>query len=68
MIATEKQRPNLFRERGLEKIDGKNAKRLRPHLKVMLATGYFSRAKEAESVAKLLFKPLRADQIEAEIR
>lgn len=46
----------------------KRAKQLRPGLKVMLETGYFSRASEARSVAELLFKPLRADQIEAEIR
>lgn len=46
----------------------KQAKALRPGLKVLLATGYFSRAHEARAVAKLLFKPLRADQIEAEIR
>jgi DNA-binding NtrC family response regulator len=46
----------------------KQAKLLRPNIKVMLETGYFSRAEEAKSVGKLLFKPLRADQIEAEIR
>jgi DNA-binding NtrC family response regulator len=46
----------------------KQAKLLRPDLKVLLETGYFSRAVEAKSVATLLFKPLRADQIEAEIR
>jgi DNA-binding NtrC family response regulator len=46
----------------------KRAKQLRPGLKVMLETGYFSRAGEARSIADLVFKPLRADQIEAEIR
>lgn len=46
----------------------RQAKLLRPKLKVLLETGYFSRAQEARSVATLLFKPLRADQIEAEIR
>jgi DNA-binding NtrC family response regulator len=46
----------------------KRAKLLRPDLKVLLETGYFSRAAEAKSVATLLFKPLRADQIEVEIR
>ncbi|HEX7969754.1 MAG TPA: response regulator [Stellaceae bacterium] len=54
---------------GLNGIElAKQAKLLRPDLKIILATGYFSRATEARSVAKLLFKPLRADQIEAEIR
>lgn len=46
----------------------KRAKLVRPNLKVLLETGYFSRAAEAKSVGKLLFKPLRADQIESEIR
>jgi DNA-binding NtrC family response regulator len=45
----------------------KKAKALHPDLKVLLATGYFSRAHEALAVGKLLFKPLRAEQIEAEI-
>ena len=46
----------------------KQAKLMRPDLKVLLETGYFSRSQEAKSLAKLLFKPLRADQIDAEIR
>ena len=46
----------------------KRAKLARPNLKVLLQTGYFSRAAEARSVGKLLFKPLRVDQIESEIR
>jgi DNA-binding NtrC family response regulator len=46
----------------------KQAKALRPDLRILLVTGYFSRAAEARSVATLLYKPLRADQIEAEIR
>ena len=45
----------------------KQAKALRPELKVLLATGYFSRAREALAVGRLLFKPLRAEEIEAEI-
>ena len=46
----------------------KRAKLIRPILKVLLQTGYFSRAEEAKSVGKLVFKPLRVDQIESEIR
>lgn len=46
----------------------KRAKLMRPNLKVLLETGYFSRAAEAKSVGKLVFKPLRVDQIESEIR
>ena len=41
---------------------------MRPDLKVLLETGYFSRAAEAKSVGKLLFKLRRVDQIESEIR
>ena len=45
----------------------KQAKALHPDLRIILATGYYSRAEEARSVGKLLFKPLRADEVEAEI-
>lgn len=41
---------------------------LRPDLKIMFVTGYYSRAAEAERIGKLLFKPLRAKEIEAEMR
>jgi two-component SAPR family response regulator len=62
----------LFADVVMPDINGielaKQAKLMRPHLKVLLETGYYSRAEEARSVGKLLFKPLRADQIEAEIR
>jgi DNA-binding NtrC family response regulator len=43
----------------------KQAKQLRPSMRVIFATGYFSRAASAEAIGKLLFKPLRADEIEA---
>lgn len=46
----------------------KRAKLMRPNLKVLLQTGYFSRAAEAKALGKLVFKPLRVDQIESEIR
>ena len=45
----------------------KEARNMRPALPVIMMTGYFSRAKEAETVGKLLFKPLRADEIAAEV-
>jgi two-component system, cell cycle response regulator CpdR len=51
---------------GIELV--KRAKLVRPNLKVLLETGYFSRAAEARSFGKLVFKPLRVDQIEGEIR
>ena len=53
---------------GLNGIElAKQAKALHPDLRIILATGYYSRAEEARSVGKLLFKPLRADEVEAEI-
>jgi two-component SAPR family response regulator len=38
----------------------KQAKLLQPDLKVVFMIGYYSRATEAESLGKLLFKPVRA--------
>jgi DNA-binding NtrC family response regulator len=46
----------------------KQAKRMRPNLHVVFITGYYSRAAEAMPLGKLLFKPVRIDQIDAEIR
>jgi two-component system, cell cycle response regulator CpdR len=62
----------LFADIVMPSLDGielvRQAQLSHPDLKVMLTTGYLSRAVEGMSVARLLFKPLRADQIEAEIR
>jgi DNA-binding NtrC family response regulator len=38
----------------------KQAKQLRPDIRVLFATAYFSQAANAEKVGRLLFKPLRA--------
>jgi YesN/AraC family two-component response regulator len=43
----------------------KEARKLRPNLQIMFATGYFSRAAAASQLGKLLFKPMRAHEIEA---
>ena len=43
----------------------KQAKQLQPHLRVMFATAYFSRAASAEQFGRLLFKPLRAEEVQA---
>jgi YesN/AraC family two-component response regulator len=43
----------------------REAKKLRPNLQVIFASGYYSRAAEAVLLGKLLFKPMRAGQIEA---
>jgi DNA-binding NtrC family response regulator len=62
----------LFADLVMPEIDGvalvKQAKLLRPDLHVLMATGYASKAREAEVLGKLLYKPLRADQIETEIQ
>jgi DNA-binding NtrC family response regulator len=54
---------------GLSGIElAKQARRLQPHLKVIFATGHAVRAHEAAQIGKLLIKPLRAQQIEVELR
>ena len=42
----------------------REAKKLRPKLRVLFATGYFSRADDAIGLGELLFKPMRAAQVE----
>ena|SRR5215831_10136149 len=58
----------LFTDVVMPDCDGielaKQAKQLRPHLEVIFATAYFSRAADAAQLGKVLFKPLRAHQIE----
>jgi two-component system cell cycle response regulator CpdR len=46
----------------------KRAKLRQSNLKVVFMTGYYSRAAEAESLGKLLFKPVRGAEIETELR
>jgi CheY-like chemotaxis protein len=46
----------------------RDAKQMRPSLKVLFATGYAQRATAAIRYGRLLFKPLRAHEIEAELR
>lgn len=62
----------LFTDIVMPDMDGvelvKQAKLLQPDLRVLMVTGYASRAKAAAVLGKLLFKPMRVDQIEAEIR
>jgi YesN/AraC family two-component response regulator len=59
----------LFTDIAMPDQDGielaREAKKLRPSLKIIFATGYFSRARDVLPGKKLLFKPLRAHQIEA---
>jgi CheY-like chemotaxis protein len=41
----------------------KQAQQLRPDIRVLFATGYFSQTRDAETLGKLLFKPIRASEI-----
>jgi YesN/AraC family two-component response regulator len=46
----------------------KRAKEMRPGIQIMFTTGYFSRAADAMRFGKLLFKPMRAAQIETALQ
>jgi CheY-like chemotaxis protein len=45
----------------------RKARLLRPGLKVLFMTAYFSQAAEAERLGRLLLKPVRSPEIEAEL-
>ncbi len=68
-ILTRERADVLFTDIVMPDQDGielaKQAKKLQPDLRIMFATGYFSRAASAERLGKLLFKPLRADEVQA---
>ncbi len=57
----------LFTDIVMPGLDGislaKQAKVLRPDLKIMLMTGYYSRAAEAAELGGLMFKPVREPQL-----
>ena len=44
------------------------AKAMLPDLPIILMTGYLSRADEAQGIGRLLYKPVRAVEMEAAIR
>jgi CheY-like chemotaxis protein len=53
---------------GMDGIElARRAKLHQPSIKVMFMTAYYSRATEARQLGKLLFKPLRGTEIEAEL-
>jgi two-component system, cell cycle response regulator CpdR len=60
----------LFADAVMSALNGselaKRAKRLRPNLKIMFMTGYYSRAAGAEKLGKLLFRPLRETELVAQ--
>jgi two-component system cell cycle response regulator CpdR len=54
---------------GLNGIDlARRATGLQPDLRVMFLTAYASKTSEALYLGKLLYKPLRANEIDAELR
>jgi|SRR5690242_14322424 CheY-like chemotaxis protein len=54
---------------GLDGVElARKATALRPQMPVMFLTGYASKGSEAIHMGKLLYKPLRAAAIEAELR
>jgi two-component system, cell cycle response regulator CpdR len=53
---------------GMDGIElARRAKLHQPDIKIMFMTAYYSRATEAMQLGKLLFKPLRGTEIEAEL-
>lgn len=61
----------LFTDVVMPELDGielaRQAKLLKPELKVLFMTGYYWRTADAVQLGDLLFKPLRGDEIEEEI-
>jgi two-component system cell cycle response regulator CpdR len=54
---------------GLDGIElARRARRIRPDLKIMFVTGYSAKASEALHLGRVLYKPMRGHQIEAELR
>lgn len=46
----------------------KQARALQPAIRVLFATGYYSQAAKAEEMGRLLFKPIRADEMRTALR
>jgi two-component system cell cycle response regulator CpdR len=58
----------LFTDVVMPEMDGielaKRAQALRPAIRVLFATAYYSRAADATRIGKVLFKPVRAHQLD----
>lgn len=53
---------------GINGIDlAKQARAMRPDLKIMFMTAYYSRAREAAEIGRLMFKPVREAEMVAEL-
>jgi CheY-like chemotaxis protein len=46
----------------------KQARALQPKIRILFATGYYSQAANAERMGRLLFKPVRVDEMRAALR
>ncbi|HEV2547415.1 MAG TPA: response regulator [Stellaceae bacterium] len=46
----------------------KQARALQPKIRILFATGYYSQAANAEQMGRLLFKPVRTDEMRAALR
>jgi len=54
---------------GLDGIElARRARRIRPNLKIMFVTGYSAKASEALHLGRVLYKPMRGHQLDAELR
>ena len=54
---------------GLDGIElARKARQIRPNLRIMFVTGYSAKASEALHFGRVLYKPMRGHQIEAELR
>jgi CheY-like chemotaxis protein len=71
-LLTQEEVDLLFTDIVMPGLDGielaRRAKRFSPDLKVLFTTGYAAKAAEALHLGKLLYKPLRAAEIETELR
>ena len=62
----------LFTDIVMPGLDGvelaRKAKSVKPNVKIVFATGYSAKASEAIPFGRVLYKPLRVHQIDAELR
>ena len=70
-LLAEQQVDVLFTDVVMYGMDGielaRRAKLHQPDIKIMFVTAYYSRATEATQLGRLLFKPVRGAQLEAEL-
>src|SRR5215469_15454007 len=71
-LLTQEEVDLLFTDIVMPGLDGielaRRARRIRPNLKIMFITGYSAKSSEALHLGSVLYKPMRGNQIEAELR